>query len=439
MTITVPPLVVHRPTSAPPGVTGGLTAPATGSILLAGEHCAAAACYLTAGAVGLVWIAPELALGAYPSPHVAAVTHCFTLGWLTMTIFGALCQFLPVALGVPLRSRRLAHTSFWIFAPGIGLFAAGVATSSVPLSNTGIALVGVGVSLAIGNIAASLSRARTRDVTWAAMVLALTFLTSTFVFGALLLHNLHTGFIAEARVRALAAHLHVAIVGWVLIMIVGVSHRLLPVFLLAHGTDTRWTRRSLTLLAAGVPALATGVVLGVAPIAWAGLVLLEGGVGCFLWQARAFYRARVRKQIDVGMHFAGTALGFLAVSALLAPAVLVAGRAHARLATAYVVVGLLGGMVLYVTGFFYKIVPLLAWTARYGGRMGQGSVPTIAQLFSTRVAHVQLALMAAAIGLLATGIAVAAPHVVRCGTVLFLAGTVLFAGQLTHIAFGGQP
>src|SRR5689334_13772770 len=113
MAIAVPPQVVHRPTSMPVGATGGLMAPPTGSIRLAGEHFAAATCYLAVGAIGLVWIAPELAIGAYPSPHVAGVTHCFTLGWLTMTIFGALCQFLPVALGVPLRSVHLAHMSFW--------------------------------------------------------------------------------------------------------------------------------------------------------------------------------------------------------------------------------------------------------------------------------------------------------------------------------------
>jgi predicted Ser/Thr protein kinase len=39
--------------------------------------------------------------------------------------------------------------------------------------------------------------------------------------------------LAEARVRVLAAHLHIALVGWVLTMMVGVSHRLLPMFLLS--------------------------------------------------------------------------------------------------------------------------------------------------------------------------------------------------------------
>lgn len=410
--------------------------PAPDAIGLAAEHFAAATLYLLAGAVGLVWIAPELAIGAFPSPHVAGVTHLFTLGFLTTTVFGALCQLLPVALGAPIRSSRVAHLAFWTFAPGVGVFAAGVASTSSPLYHAGLALVATGILLAVGNIAATLPRARSRDVTWGAIALAVAFLASTLLLGVLLLHNLHTGFLAAWRLRVLAMHLHVALVGWALITMVGVSHRLLPMFLLAHGADTRWSRRSVALLAAGVVTLVAGLTAGAPAAAWASVVLLDGGVGCFLWQAFAFYRVRVRKRIDVGMRFVMAALGFLAVSAALGPFVLADHVAHPRLATAYVVVGLLGGIVPFVVGFFYKIVPLLAWTARYGRRMGRGAVPTVADTFSARVAQVQLALTGIGVGLLASGIAAASPHVARCGTVFFLAGVLLFARQLLRVSFG---
>ncbi len=136
------------------------------------------------------------------------------------------------------------------------------------------------------------------------------------------------------------------------------------------------------------------------------------------------------------MRYAGTALGFLVVSALLGAAVLAGGPEHRRLATAYVVVGLLGGIILYVVGFFYKIVPLLAWTVHYRDRTGTGIAPTIAQTFSTRVAHVQLALMALGVTLVATGVAAASAHVTRCGAVLFLGGVILFATQIVRVATG---
>lgn len=425
-------------TSPPPAPTAGAPVPARSNVPLAAEHFGAAILYLLAGAVGLVWIAPELAIGAYPSPHVAGITHLFTLGWLTTTIFGALYQLLPVALGAPLRWIKVGHAEFWTFAPGAGVFAAGVVTGNTVLHHVGIGLVGAGVILGVANVAATLPRARSRDVTWAAITIAITFLASTLTLGVILLHNIHTGFLAGARIRVLATHLHVALVGWALVMMVGVSHRLLPMFLLSHGGTTRWTRRSLTLLATGVLALSTGLATMQWWAAWLGVALLEGGVACFLWQARSFYVARVRRQTDVGMHFAGSALTFLLVSALLGPAVLAAGVMHPRLATIYVVVGLLGGIVMYVVGFFYKIVPLLAWTVRFKDRMGKGNAPTIAQMFSARVAHVQLATMALAVVLLAAGIATASVHVTRCGAVLFLGGVLMFISQIWRVAMGGN-
>jgi hypothetical protein len=430
------PVAPTRPAFTPgPGAPGGL-APAAGSIRLAAEHFIAAAIYLLAGALGLLWVAPELAGGAYLSPHVAGVTHLFTLGWLTMTAFGALCQLLPVALGTPVRSTRLAHAAFWVFAPGVGLFAAGVATSQVALHHVGILLVATGILLVLSNVGGALPRARTRDVTWAAIALALGFLASTLVLGIILLHNLHTGFIAGARDRVLATHLHVAIVGWLLMMMVGVSHRLLPMFLLSHGADTSWTRRALALLASGVVVLGTGLTLQQPAAAWAGALLLLGGVGCFLRQAYGFYRARVRKKLDVGMRFVATALGFLTTSALLGVAVLATGGSAPRLATAYVITGLLGGIVLYVIGFFYKIVPLLAWTARFRGRMGKEPVPTVAQLYSARLGYVQLGLMAGGVAILSAGTAAGSAHAARCGAVLFLGGVLVFLAQLGRVARG---
>ena len=187
-----------------------------------------------------------------------------------------------------------------------------------------------------------------------------------------------------------------------------------------------------------VAELAAGLASRTAPASWLGVLLLEGGVACFLWQARCYYVARVRRKTDVGMHFAGTALAFLAASALLGPFVLALGVMHPRIATIYVMVGLLGGIVMFIVGFFYKIVPLLAWTVRFKDRMGKGTAPTVAQMFSSRVAHAQLALMSLAVTLLATGVATASLHVTRCGAVLFAAGVLLFISQILRVTMGGE-
>lgn len=423
-------------------MTGGMTN--AGSLPLAAEHFAAATLFLVAGGVGLVWVAPELAAGTYLSPRVAGVTHLFTLGWITTTIFGALYQLLPVALGTPVRWERLGHASFWLFAPGVAIFATGVATISRALHHAGIVLVSSGILLVAANVAATLRRAPMRDVSWKAIALATGFLVATLGLGILLLHNIHSGLLGGGRLAYLATHLHVALVGWVLLLIVGMAHRLLPMFLVAHGTDTGMTPRAIALLALGVPLLAAGLLLDagaaarppIRALAWAGAGAIEAGLVCFLLQARRFYRARVRRRLDPGLRFAAVALALLSAASLLGLAVLARGASDPRLATAYGIVGLLGGFVLFVASLGYKIVPFLAWLGRYRGRMGRQGVPAVADLYSTTVAQGQLALMAAGVVGLAGAALLGNALAARVAATAIAIGTLLHATQMLRAAVG---
>jgi hypothetical protein len=227
-------------------------------------------------------------------------------------------------------------------------------------------------------------------------------------------------------------------IGWALMMIVAVSHRLLPMFMLSNGADTKWTKRSLALLSSGTGILALSLLANVINAAWAGVILIELGVGCFCWQVRCFRAARVKKKTDVALIFVAGAIASMVLSAVLGPLVLIHGAASGRLAVAYVTLGLLGGIVMYVIGLFYKIVPLLAWTTRYGSRMGKEKLPAVTDMYSARIAKIQLGLMFTAVTLLVTAIATASSHVARCGSALFLGGVLLFASQIARVAYGGR-
>ncbi|MEO7041943.1 MAG: hypothetical protein ABI035_06765 [Gemmatimonadaceae bacterium] len=429
-----------RPIAMPVGGMAGLTMQGTPSLRLPGEHFAAALFFLGVGSIGLIWIAPELAAGLYLSPHVAGVTHCFTLGWLSMTIFGALYQLLPVALGVSIRSERAGHFSFWTFVPGVALFASGVAFSSVDLRYVGIGLITISIVCLLINVGMSLQRVAKRDVIWAAVTTGISFLGATLLLGALLAENMRVGFLGEARIRVLTTHLHVAMLGWVLIMIMGISHRLLPMFLLAHTAGTQWTRRALTFVAPGVVILGCGLatnhrIAGVS-ISWVGVILVEAGIVCFLRQAWLFFVARKRPRLDAGLRHAAVALIFLGCAAILAPIVMLSGMDARQLDTGYVLIGLLGGLTLYVVGQFYKVVPFLAWMARFHDDMGKRRVPTVAQLYSSRIAHVDLLLFVLGIGGMFGGVLAGISTIVRVGAWLFAFGVALFVSQIIRVAFG---
>lgn len=409
------------------------------SLRLAAEHFTASTIFLLAGSVGLFWIAPLLAAGLFAERQVAAVTHLFTLGWITTTMLGALYQLLPVALGAPVQWEWLGHVSFWTFAPGVALFVAGVATGQVVLHHAGIALLATGIVTALANFASSLRRAPARDLIWWGIAIALGFLVITLVLGVVLLHNLHTGVLGDARLRVLGVHLHGAIGGFVLVMMAGVSQRLLPMFLLAHGVSDAWARRALVLLPVGVATLAVGLAAAPGGAVQAGALLMAAGVASYAIQVRALFRARVRRQVDPGMRFVAVSFAFLAAAVALGLALSFTGAAaHPRLAIAYVLSALLGGAGLFVTGHAYKIIPMLAWTAHYRGRMGRGVVPTVADTWSGRWALIQLVLMALGTTIMGAGSLAGHARCVRMGAALFTAGSFIFAAQLWRVAFGAR-
>lgn len=419
--------------ATPPVAPAGLASRLSPPFRLPGEHFAAGTVFLVLAAAGLVWVAPELAAGMYPSPRLVAVAHLFTLGWITLSIFGALYQFMPVALGEPVRSTAAAHLTFALYVPGLLAFVGGLASGLQPLMLAGAASFGAGVFLFCGNLAATLWRAGRRDLTWWSLVAADVYLFLTAVLGLLLATNLRMGFLGVGRWTALGVHIHMALAGWVLMVVIGVAHRLLPMFLLSHGAAEGWGRAAAGLVAGGVAWL-VAFHHAPPPLAhWVPALLIGAGLGGFLLQARAFFGHRVKPKLDPGLRLAGAGLLLLAVGLGLGAASLAAGFAPARLPTAYVA-ALVLGFSLFVAGHYYKIVPFLVWFHRYGPLIPERPVPRVAELYSERAASVAGALLAAGfIGVVAATLGGSGSWV-RVAASVATAGAAVEATQMFALA-----
>lgn len=414
------------------GPAAGLAASKAPPFLLPGEHFAAAVAFLVLGTTGATVIAPDLAAGTFPSPGVIAVTHLFTLGWITTSIMGALYQFLPVALGEPIRSVRAAHAGFWLYVPGVASFVTGLLAGAGPLTTAGTILLGAGVLVFVVNLAATLRGATRRDVTWWALAGADLYLLLTLVLGLALAGNLQWGYLGGSRLLAVGTHLHVALGGWVLLVMVGVAHRLLPMFLLSHGAGDRCARVAVALLGAGAGVLAVGHHGPPIVSRWLPAALLGSGLMAFLLQARSFYRHRHRPTLDPGMRLAAGALGLLALGlALAGPAMLAEGGL--RFATAYVLVLVLG-ISLFVAAHYYKIIPFLVWYHRFGPLAGRRKVPSVSELYSARQATAAGALLVLGTLTLAGAAALGASVAARVGALLLTAGAAIEARQMLALA-----
>jgi len=395
---------------------------------LPGEHFAAGLFFFLAGTIALVVIAPDLAIGSFLSPRVGASTHLFTLGWITTSIMGALYQFLPVALDQPIRSQRIAHLTFALYVPGLLLFVFGLGTARHNLMLYGAVSLGTGLLLFIGNLTATLKRSRNRGVTWWALAFATFYLGVTLVLGVALAGNLKWGYIANGRLGAIGVHLHVALTGWVLLVMVGVAHRLLPMFLLTHGAKDRFAKWAIGLIATGAGVLA---FLHHAPVPisrWLPHFSITLGCICFLVQARSYYRHRHRPVLDPGMRLAAVALVLLLLALVVSSPVLLL-PVPARISVAYVLTILLA-FSLFVAAHYYKIVPFLVWYHRFGPLAGKRAVPRVNELYSARLASIAGVLFVTGALLLIGAVAAGAALPARIAALLLFAGAAIQSWQM---------
>lgn len=408
-----------------------MASPSAPPLWLPGAHFTAAFGFLLLGSIGLVEIASELAAGAFFAPRVVAAVHFFTLGWITLSIFGALCQFLPVAVGRGLRWHRLAHLSFGLQVVGASSFVAGLLEGHRALVLTGAgALTAAFVVFAV-NLGATLASVRERSLTWWALAGATLFLVVTPIYGTVLGLNLFDGRLGVHRFHLVAVHAHVAIVGIVLLVIVGVAHHLLPMFLLSHGASERPGRVAVALLFAGASLLALPVGSGSLAALAGGLV--SAGLIAFVVQAVSFYRHRKRRALDPGMRIAAVGIVGLIAAMAIAPVALARGFDDLHLLATYFVV-LIGAITLFIAGHYYKIVPFLIWYHRFGPLVGTRTVPKVSELYSETIALIDGALLVT--GWLGLALATYAGSVTfaRASAVVFTLGVVIELIVLARVA-----
>jgi hypothetical protein len=219
-----------------------------------------------------------------------------------------------------------------------------------------------------------------------------------------------------------------------MLVMVGVGHHLLPMFLLSHGASERPGRAAAVLLAAG-----SGLLLvfhrGVyPPVRWTVGALLAAGTLALVVQAALYFRARRKPAIDPGMRLAGVAVAMLGVTVALGVPLLARGIGDPRLATAYGLALIPGALGLFVAGHYYKIIPFLAWFHRFGPLVGKVDVPRVADLYDARIAMAAGVLLAAGAAGLVAGVLAGAPAAVRAAALLYATGAAVLAAQMVGIA-----
>lgn len=375
-------------------------------------------------------------LDFYYQGHGLALAHLLTLGWITMTIMGASFQLVPVALETTLWSERLARWQFWIMLAGVAIVVSHFWIGHHPGLAVGAGLVLVAVSLFLINMGCTLWQLPRWDIVGRHVAAALVYLAATAIMGNLMALDKIFDFLGGQVLRTIHAHAHLAGIGWVTMMIVGASYKLIPMFSLSELRHERPAYWQFWLLHVGLAGLFVTLLW---QSSWVVLfaLLIAVAVGLFLWTMREVLRVRRRPRLDWGLRHSLSALIVLAIlTALglwLSTGWVPSEEFGARLAFGYGVLALLGWISVMIIGMMYKIIPFLVWHHRYSDIVGLRPVPAATQLLGESMPRVEFWLLHAGILMTVAGVIFASELVLQVGTLVLALAGLTFAVVVCRI------
>jgi hypothetical protein len=390
--------------------------------------------WLVLGGFGLLVVAPDLAAGRFLAPRVLGVTHLYTLGVITASIFGALYQFYPMSLGAATRSIGVGVTGAWLLHAGVALLVTGLWLWWPAVQAAGWCTLFAAVGCVSWNLLPhrrrmTQGRRNAAYVSAAHSMLGFAMLLAAARIGAAL------GWWSVDRLGAIAAHFHLAAFGFAGLTAVGVGSRMLPMFMVS-GAGPEWPLRVIGPLATGsLGALSVGLLFGSAAALWGGALLGTGAAVLFVAMVAGYFRRRLVRVLEPA--FGHVLLGFLSLGLALVSGLVQLARPGVsyRGWIVYAELTLLGWLVLFITGVWYRLFPFLIWLHFYRGREGM-PVPAPVTLVHRGTAWLALGLMAGGTALLVVGSALGAVTAARAGAAGVAAGSLLVAAQYVRIYAG---
>jgi cbb3-type cytochrome oxidase subunit 1 len=333
--------------------------------------------------------------GHYFQPKVLAITHAAALGWGTMIIFGALYQLLPVILEVPLYSTKLSWVSFVLFVPGIMLlvYCFWIFDPGIGIQIASVLIFSAIMSFNV-NVFFTLRFRKQESIFQEFIITACVWLTITALLGVLMVFNFRYPFLQKDHLYYLRLHAHMGIVGWFLMLIIGVSAKLIPMFLVATYQEKKLLSLSYYFInAALLSFLVSGFLHGIGFDTY--VIVLIGAIGIAFYLTYLFncFVSRMRKDVDLPMVKTLLSFVFLAAAIVVLPFIL---YYHLQQHPFAVNMSMLYGMLIFMgwisalaLGQTFKTLPFIVWLKHYEKVTGKVKTPVPADLLNNLLLNIQ--------------------------------------------------
>jgi hypothetical protein len=330
-------------------------------------------------------------------PHALIVVHSMTIGWLGLLMIGALLQFAPVLTGLSLPSDRLDAPCLAGFVVGLGLLFFGFHLIDAGSDAAGPMMILASLTLggAILSIGAVLFivlwHGRKVHSASPLVLIGIACLMITAALGVLFAATISgvvgASGVVEFVTNAVPFHATFGLFGWMTFAAIGVSYKLLPMFLLSDEMKKSAVVCRSGLVGTSMLAIAlfcTVFYSGVAGLVFlAAATIFQLTIAAYLAELFRTYRARHRRELELNTSGSLPAFVLLGVSVPMLPIALVLHAGSETFAAiAYLFVfGWLTGLGL---AQLLKIVPFLTWIEAFGPLLGRRPTPRLGDLVAGR-------------------------------------------------------
>ena len=337
-------------------------------------------------------------------PEVMAATHLLTLGFMATVMLGALFQVLPVLSGQTIPGQRwLAPTVHVLVASGALALGAAFISADRSWQLAAMILLGAGFSLFLGALGLRLAKPDIGggDSIFAIRLAALSLLISLSL-GIIMLAAYSGIQMPHYLANSGVAHLRFALLGGVLLLIMGVGYQIIPMFHVTPDYPGYLRKLLPSVIFAALTVLTFNSIDWLNLVAASVLVLAAGSYAAFSFY---LFRQRKRKITDYTIRFWQFGLGCLLL-ALLGYSVSLLGIAKPNPATElqWGILMIPGFAISVMIGVLYKIAPFLSWLhlqqACVKEPMAILKLPTMHDLLPVKHGQIQFWLHSLALALL---------------------------------------
>ncbi|MHB8260011.1 MAG: cytochrome C oxidase subunit I [Bacteroidia bacterium] len=367
----------------------------------------------------------------YFHPQTLAITHIMALGWGTMMILGASHQLVPVLIEGKLFSNTLAYISFSLAAIGISLLVYAFYMFNMGfLAQCGAILVNAAIVSYIINLTISIVRNKKESIHAVFVFTATLWLLLTTLVGLLLVYNFTLTILSKNSLHYLSLHAHMGIIGWFLLLVIGIGSRLIPMFLISKYINKKLLWAIYFLINIGLLSFvfiflySNQTYFYFLPVAAIVVALIIFGYYCY-----QSYCQRIRKQVDDQLKISILSVLMMAVPVIILLsmiALLLVSGEHIKLVLLYGFSIFFGWITAIIFAMTFKTLPFIIWNKVYHHKAGLGKTPNPKDLFSSRLFTSTYVTYLIGFVLFATGILISNSFVFKLGAIFLLFSAVLY-------------